>query len=191
MAGVARTLPASLQDLAAAARRDVTAARQGWILSVMDRCGPAVTVMLWRMLNNEQDVLDAYQDCVCRMIERGRDGVGRRPEAYFYRMATNSAIDLIRRRKLHHEHEEPLARHRAMRASGPPTDQTEAVAALRRAIVALPDHLRDVVLLHDLAQMPYSQVASIVGITVGSARVYRCKAVMLLADWLDGTEVSQ
>jgi len=181
-------IPVSLKDLAASVTREVAASRQGWILSVMDRCGPAVVVMLWRMLANEQDVLDAYQDCICRVMERGRDGVGRSADRYLYRTAANVAIDMIRRRQLRRRHQAPLGRHLTGARGGPTSGVTESTVLLRQAIVQLPRHLRELVLLRDLAQMPYHRVASILGITVGTARVYRRQAVLRLADLLEGTE---
>ena len=62
------------------------------------------------------------------------------------------------------------------------------VISPREAIVQLPRHLRELVLLRDLAQMPYHRVASILGITVGTARVYRRQAVLRLAELLEGAE---
>ena len=55
---------------------------------------------------------------------------------------------------------------------------------LRSAIARLPEYLREVIALRDLAEMPYSQVAKILGITASSARAYRSKAVTLLAAWM-------
>jgi len=181
-------IPVSLKDLAASVTREVAASRQGWILSVMDRCGPAVVVMLWRMLANEQDVLDAYQDCICRVMERGRDGLGRSADRYLYRTAANVAIDMIRRRQLRRRHQAPLGRHLTGARGSPMPGVTESTVLLRQAIVQLPRHLRELVLLRDLAQMPYHRVASILGITVGTARVYRRQAVLRLAELLEGTE---
>jgi len=48
----------------------------------------------------------------------------------------------------------------------------------------LPEHLRDVIMLRDLAELSYKQVGRILGITPATARVYRCKAVQLLAAWM-------
>ena len=45
--------------------------------------------------------------------------------------------------------------------------------------------LRDVVALRDLAELPYRQVGAMLGISPATARVYRCKAVRLLAAWMD------
>ena len=55
---------------------------------------------------------------------------------------------------------------------------------MRIHIARLPEHLRDVVILHDLAELPYQQVAKILGIATATARVYRRRAIQILAVWL-------
>ena len=62
-------------------------------------------------------------------------------------------------------------------------DSVKLQQGLRVAISKLPDYLGDVVVLRDLAQMPYAQVAAILGIRLAVARVYRHKAIKLLARW--------
>jgi RNA polymerase sigma factor (sigma-70 family) len=59
---------------------------------------------------------------------------------------------------------------------------------LRSHIARLPEHLRNVVTLRDLAELSYTQVGRILGISAGTARVYRCKAVQLLAVWMSEEE---
>ena len=59
---------------------------------------------------------------------------------------------------------------------------------LRDNITKLPEPLQDVVTLHDLAELPYAQVAKILGMTEGSARVYRHRAIQLLAVWMNKKE---
>ncbi|MEJ2705210.1 MAG: sigma-70 family RNA polymerase sigma factor, partial [Sedimentisphaerales bacterium] len=59
---------------------------------------------------------------------------------------------------------------------------------LRTCIAQLPEHLRNVLTLRDLAQMSYAQVGKILGISSGTARVYRCKAIQLLAVWMNKEE---
>jgi RNA polymerase sigma factor (sigma-70 family) len=55
---------------------------------------------------------------------------------------------------------------------------------LRYYIARLPEHLRDVITLRDLGELSYGQVGRMLGITAGTARVYRCKAIQLLASWM-------
>lgn len=55
---------------------------------------------------------------------------------------------------------------------------------LRCHIAQLPEHLRKVVMLRDLGELSYTQVGRILGISAATARVYRCKAIQLLAVWM-------
>ncbi len=55
---------------------------------------------------------------------------------------------------------------------------------LRSAIARLPEYLRDVVILRELAELTYAEVARMLGITAATARVYRFKAVTLLSAWM-------
>jgi RNA polymerase sigma-70 factor (ECF subfamily) len=55
---------------------------------------------------------------------------------------------------------------------------------LRICLARLPEHLRNVLTLRDLAEMSYTQIGGILGISAGTARVYRCKAIRLLALWM-------
>ena len=59
---------------------------------------------------------------------------------------------------------------------------------VRLHITRLPEHLRNVLTLRDLAEMSYSRVGKILGISPGTARVYRCKAIQLLAVWMNREE---
>jgi RNA polymerase sigma factor (sigma-70 family) len=59
---------------------------------------------------------------------------------------------------------------------------------LRNCIAQLPEHLRNVITLRDLAELSYAQIGKILGISAATARVYRCKAVQLLAVWMSKEE---
>jgi DNA-directed RNA polymerase specialized sigma24 family protein len=45
-----------------------------------------------------------------------------------------------------------------------------------------------VVMLRDFGELSYSEVARVLGVSAGTARVYRCKAVQLLAMWMNNEE---
>jgi DNA-directed RNA polymerase specialized sigma24 family protein len=113
-------------------------------------------------------------------------------QAYAYRTAANLATEIIRRRGCRAAHWRRIVAHQRARLG--PSDQPSAdnidqdhggvVGRLRGALRALPRHLREVVVLRDLAQMPYCRVASILGIRPTTARVYRRQAVIRLGDAL-------
>ena len=162
---------------------------QGWVLSAMKNHGSDLITMLWRILGNEQDVCDAYQDTFLKLAHYQG---GRKPEhikAYLFRSAANVAISMLRRK---------IIERKFLNEANISKDNTNSPAAeldskslqerLRYNIAKLPDQLRSVVTLHDLAELPYVQVGLIVGITEATARVYRCKAIQLLAVWMNKKE---
>ncbi len=159
-----------------------------WIARLMDRDGPGIVRMLRRMLGNEQDVMDAYQDCFCKLARRP---VGDRPanaRAYAYRTAGNIAIELIRGRKRRREHQPAIAEHQR-KAGGVATGEglsAEQRDSLREAIALLPRYLGNVIVLRDLSRMSYREVGKTLGIDPATARVYRRHAVVKLAELLCG-----
>ena len=164
-------------------------ADQKWILAAMQTHGPELVTLLWRILGNEQDVCDAYQITFLRLAHRQGAQRPRQIRAYLFRTASNTAITMLRRR---------VAENRTLSDMDPAApvanaaekdfDARHLAERLRRHIGDLPDHLRTVVTLRDLGELPYAEVARIMGISAGTARVYRCKAVQLLAAWMNKEE---
>jgi RNA polymerase sigma-70 factor (ECF subfamily) len=157
---------------------------QLWILSAMQKHGQEIVTMLWRILGNEQDVCDAYQDTFLQLAHY--EG-GRKPDyikAYIFRVANNVAISMLRRR---------IAERKRINSSVFPERTTRSPLnelsakylqeSLRSYIAQLPEYLRNVLTLRDLAELSYTEIGRILGITAGTARVYRCKAIQLLAVW--------
>jgi len=165
------------------------AENQRWILSAMQKYGPQLATMLWRILGNEQDVCDAYQDTFLQVAHC--EG-GRKPEyvrAYIFRVANNVAISMLRRRIA--ERKRLSGTNTTRKAVNSPWQELDSKylqETLRDSVAQLPDHLRNVITLRDLAGLSYSQVGGILGISAATARVYRCKAIQLLALWMDKEE---
>jgi RNA polymerase sigma factor (sigma-70 family) len=163
---------------------------QRWILSAMQSNGPALVTMLWRITGNAEDVSDAYQETFLRLAHLPNQQKPDNIRAYLFRTASNVAITLLRQKRLHAVSIQEMAR--ARRDSYLPDtagdlDGRQLQKRLREAIAQLPDYLGDVVVLRDLGELSYSQVAATLGITNTAARVYRHKAIGLLAQWLDKT----
>jgi len=162
---------------------------QRWILAAMHRYGHEMVTMLWRILGNEQDVCDVYQTVFLRLahLENGRKP--RWIKAYVFRTASNAAVSVLRDRLLDKKTlsgimrgaNEPIVAERQF-------DAGQLAESLREHVARLPEHLRNVIMLRDFGELPYSQVARILGISAGTARVYRCKAVQLLARWMNEEE---
>lgn len=159
---------------------------QRWILSAMQRHGQELVMMLWRVLGNEQDVCDAYQNTFLQLAHyEGRQKPGH-IKGYIFRTASNVAISMLRR-KIAEKKRLASAVVAGKPASSPSNelDSKYLQETLRCCIARLPEHLRNVVTFRDLAELPYDQIGRILGISPATARVYRCKAVQLLAVWMN------
>ena len=163
--------------------------RQQWILTAMHKYGPELVTMLWRILGNEQDVRDAYQTTFLHLAYHEGGQKPRHIKAYLFRTASNAAITMLRQHIMEDRRLGDLERS----APGPEViqgdfDSRHLAETLRRCVARLPEHLRMVVTLRDLAELSYSEVARITGISAGTARVYRCKAIQLLATWMNNED---
>lgn len=158
---------------------------QRWILSAMSNHGQELVTMLWRILGNEQDVCDAYQNTFLQLAHYQDHKKPEHVKAYIFRTASNVAITVLRRRMAERNRLERTVQ-TAGRFVSPEQelDSKTLVETLRCYMAQLPEHLRDVIMLRDLAELSYAQVGRILGITPATARVYRCKAVQLLAVWM-------
>lgn len=168
--------------------RKSTDARHGWIVRLMTNDGPGILRLLWRILGREADVMDAYQDCFCKLAQLTGDREPRNARAYAYRTASNIAIEILRTRQRHGAHWENVVATRSQRANAEddPTPKPDMFRKerIREAIGDLPPHLRNVVVLRDLSRMPYDEVGRLLGIEPTTARVYRRHAVVQLAKTL-------
>ena len=168
---------------------EAIADNQRWILSAMQKHGQEIVTMLWRILGNEQDVCDAYQDTFLQLAHY--EG-GRKPDyvkAYIFRVANNVAISMLRRKIA--ERKRISASVAADKITHSPLSELNSKylqEALRSCIAQLPEYLKNVLTLRDLAELSYTEIGRILGITAGTARVYRCKAIQLLAVWMGKEE---
>lgn len=199
MRGAAVAIARDASDSEAEAGAGSAPARNLWLAELVREDGPGILRMLWRLLGNEQDVMDAYQDCFCRLALRPDHGDVRSARAYAYRSASNIAIEMIRVRSRRAAHWPRIVRDRADGGSGesslsPVRDEESDIAGrsdqqeasrLRVAIAALPAHLQHVIILRDLTGMSYEQVGERLGIEPTTARVYRRHAIVRLAELLN------
>jgi len=162
---------------------------QLWILSTMQKYGQELVTMLWRILGNEQDVCDAYQDTFLQLAHHEGGQKPKNVKAYVFRVANNVAVSMLRRR-IAERNKLPMSVTMGKAISSPlkELDSKYLLEILRDCIAQLPEHLRNVITLRDLAELSYAQIGRILGISAATARVYRCKAVQLLAVWMSKEE---
>ena len=164
---------------------------QRWVLSAMQNHGPGLVTMLWRILGNEQDLCDAYQQTFLQLAHYENRQKPDNVQAYLFRTAANTAISMLRQKKVRLKYKKAFPESAKISQTvnyGSDLDAKFLQQKLRAAITRLPDYLREVIVLRDLAELPYERVSSILGIKTATARVYRSKAITLLASWLNKEE---
>jgi len=168
---------------------DSVAESQRWILSTMQKHGQELVTMLWRILGNEQDVCDAYQDTFLQLAHHEGGQKPKNVKAYVFRVANNVAVSMLRHR-IAERNKLPISVTMGKAISSPvkELDSKYLQEILRDCIAQLPEHLRNVITLRDLAELSYAQIGRILGISAATARVYRCKAVQLLGVWMSKEE---
>lgn len=137
-----------------------------------------------RMLGDRALALDAVQETFLtafRRIDsfRGEAQLG----TWLYRIAVNSCHDLTRRRK---RWDRPEA---AGEDAPDPRARIDEAAALRidvaQALAALPPDFREAVVLHDLAGLPYEEVAAVAKVPVGTVKSRISRGRRRLAELLE------
>jgi len=149
---------------------------------------------LWRLLGDRADAEDCLQDTFLRAF-RGQarlDGHAN-PQAWLYRIATNTARTRLSRRARAAARTAPLDPELA--AAGPGTaqlaDQQQLLAAVARAVEALPPQQRAALILRKYQEQSYADIAAILACTEAAARanVYqalkRLRTVLEAEGWRD------
>ncbi|MEA3402610.1 MAG: sigma-70 family RNA polymerase sigma factor [Armatimonadota bacterium] len=151
-----------------------------------------------RMLNDPYEAEDVTQEAFLRAFRslprfRGASSF----HTWLYRIASNLAIDVVRRRKRQEPTfslDEPLEgedgeydREIPDETGGPEEASTtrETRVAVRRAIMDLPEKLRDVMILYELQGETYEDIAEILDVPLGTVKSRLFNARNRLKDELE------
>ena len=134
-----------------------------------------------RILGNPDDALDATQEALIA-VSRGitRFDGSARVSTWIYRVATNAALDELRRRK-----RRPLPAEAPITAS-PSGDGTGAVDArldIDAALASIPDDFRVAVVLRDLCDLDYAEIADALNVPIGTVRSRIARGRAALEAW--------
>lgn len=163
---------------------------------LMLRWQAPLRTFLLRHLQNEADALDLAQETFVRIYRhRARYRAGARFSTWMFQIAINLARDharkKFRRRTGSLEDVTPAETVALVNPSpGPATSAgiAEEIAAVRAAIAALPDELREALVLFEYENRSHAEIAEIVGASPKAVetRLYRAREKLrsALASWL-------
>ena len=135
---------------------------------LMTRHRPRLYAVCRRITCHEQDAQEALQETMIIAWKRlgefdGRSAVG----TWLYRVATNAAIDEVRRRKRAPEPAETVPEPAPARGAD---GGVVARMDVDRALAALPPQYRAVVVLRELCDLTYNEIAELRGIPVDTVK---------------------
>ena len=185
----ARTSDAEGDALAAVAARAQAGERDAF-RELIELTTPRIYRLAVRMLGDPDEADDVVQETYIRAwgrLDELRDPAS--AMGWLARVARNAARDRLRwwkrrRRESFDEAGAPLARMVAMADSAPLADEALAAAqtgaAVARAVAALPDKHRVVLLLREADGMSYEEIAESLGVAVGTveSRLHRARAAL-------------
>jgi RNA polymerase sigma-70 factor (ECF subfamily) len=154
-----------------------------------------------RMSGSEAIAEDVTQEVFLTLMRDGRQYSGRGSfAAYIFTIARHGAWRRMQRERwfVRLEIEEEvesdagLTTDRLIAQADPLADLTrdEIVVAVRRAVIALPAHYREVVLLCYLHELSYAEAAEVIGCELGTVRSRLHRARALLAEKLDAMKTA-
>lgn len=151
--------------------------------------------MCRRLAGNEADALDATQEALISIARGIRHFDGRAAlSTWIYRVATNACLDELRRRRRRPtpglpEDLDEAGGNGGRRASASTTSAgIEALPdrmAIDAALAELPDEFRAPVVLRDLCDLDYAEIAEVLGIPPGTVRSRIARGRAQLARLLD------
>ena len=147
---------------------------------LVEQYGQVVWRTAWRLLGNEADASDCFQETFVSAVELSRRETVVNWPALLKRLATVRGLDLLRRRMSHRDRHDDSVDHASLPDHiADPLQQAEAgelAERLREAIGKLPRRQAAVFCLRCLDELSYEEIGQELGITANAAGVLLHKA---------------
>jgi RNA polymerase sigma-70 factor (ECF subfamily) len=172
--------PAGADDAALAAA--AAAGDRRALEQLLDRHADRVHAICRRVVGHPEDALDATQEALIA-IARGIDRFDGRSAftTWLYRVATNAALDELRRKARRPRPVETLPEPTA--GASPLDERVGARLDVDAALAAVPEEFRVAVILRDLCDLDYAEIAEVLDLPAGTvrSRISRGRAALAAA----------
>jgi len=142
--------------------------------------GSGAHALAIQIMGNPDDAADAVQDALTKALSQPNSYDSSRGslQAWFLRVVRNRCIDLMRKRKPQDENVELLED----KGIGPEeaAERAEVSRLIEQSLAAIdPDH-RQIVILRDYLELPYAEIATVLGIAPGTvmSRLHRARLAL-------------
>lgn len=178
-------------DLVAAAQRGDAAAMDQLLRRHYDR----VHAVCRRIAGGTRDADDAAQEAMIRVVRNidkfdGRAAFG----TWVYRIATNTALDELRKRKrrphLHSVGDDGTEPDQADELAHRHVDDVADRITIDAALADLPDEFRAAVVMRDVGDLDYAEIADALGVPVGTVKSRIARGRRMLVEKLGNQEPS-
>jgi RNA polymerase sigma-70 factor, ECF subfamily len=159
--------------------------------TLVERYDRAVYHLAYRTLHDVEEARDATQEAFFKAFRSLRTfKPGAKFSTWIFAIAYHGCCDRLSRRKRYSGEELP---ERADAAPGPERQviALDEAARLRAAIDALPEKYRTVVTLFHLQGRQYEEIASVLGLPMGTVKTHLFRAKEQLRRLLGGMEVTE
>ncbi|MGA0877603.1 MAG: RNA polymerase sigma factor [Ilumatobacteraceae bacterium] len=147
---------------------------------------PMIRAVCWRILNDDSDADDAAQNAMISIARRidtfdGRSAI----TTWIYRIATNAALDEIRRRR---RRPRPVGDRSILTvvdsSSERAMDTIDGADQLNAALAQIPEEFRVALILRDVVDLDYEEIGRILNVPGGTVRSRIARGRARLADLL-------
>ncbi len=153
--------------------------------TLVERYDRAVYHLAYRTLHDTEEARDATQEAFFKAYRSLRTfKPGSKFSTWIFAIVYHACCDRLARRKRYSNEEMPE------RADGSPTPEQSAIAGdearrLRAAIEALPEKYRTVITLYHLQGKQYDEIATVLGLPMGTVKTHLFRAKEQLRRLLD------
>lgn len=159
---------------------------RGALETLLERHVDRIHTVCRRVLGDPEDALDATQEALIA-VARGIGHFDGRSAftTWLYRVATNAALDEGRRKA---RRPRPVEQPEETVGHMSPEDAVDARLDVDAALRELPEDFRVAVVLRDLCDLDYAEIAEVLGVPAGTVRSRIARGRAALADALGNQE---
>jgi RNA polymerase sigma-70 factor (ECF subfamily) len=153
--------------------------------ALMERHERRVYNLAYRMLGRPEDAADAAQETwlICLRKLSGFRGASAFT-TWLHRVAVNVCLDALRSRA----REQPAGEEVEPPPAPDPTEGSAAAIDVQRALLRVPEEFRAVLILHDVQDVPYEEIAEALGTPLGTVKSRLHRGRVALARALRGEQ---